>query len=47
MMDKAHSSTILFLEDRVLREVSMNETTAGVRLKLENLYMTKSLANRL
>ncbi|KAK9067917.1 hypothetical protein SSX86_012028 [Deinandra increscens subsp. villosa] len=46
-MDKAHSALILCLGDRVLREVSKETTAGGVWMKLEQLYMTKSLANRL
>ncbi|KAK9053984.1 hypothetical protein SSX86_025059 [Deinandra increscens subsp. villosa] len=46
-LEKAHSAIILCLGDRVLREVSKEKTTASVWLKLESLYMTKSLANRL
>ena len=37
----------LCLSNSVLREVAKEETTAGLRLKLESLYMTKSVANRL
>ena len=47
ILDKAHSAIILSLGDKVLREVSKEESAAGVWAKLENLYMTKSLANRL
>ncbi|KAL1535775.1 Retrovirus-related Pol polyprotein from transposon TNT 1-94 [Salvia divinorum] len=47
MQYKAYSTLILNLTDRVLREVSKEETAAGVWAKLESLYMTKSLANRL
>ena len=47
MQYKAYSTLILNLTDRVLREVSKEDTTAGVWPKLESLYMTKSLANRL
>lgn len=47
MMEKAHSAIILCLGDKVLREVSRETTAAGVWTKLESLYMTKSLANRL
>lgn len=46
-MDKAHSALILSLGDKVLREVSKETTAAAIWLKLEHLYMTKSLANRL
>ena len=38
---------MLSLADKVLREVSRETTAAGVWAKLESLYMTKSLANRL
>lgn len=47
LMNKAHSAIILCLGDRVLREVSKEKTAASIWLKLEHLYMTKSLANRL
>ena len=47
LQDKAYSTLILSLSDRVLREVSKEETAAGVWAKLESLYMTKSLTNRL
>lgn len=47
ILDKAHSLIIFSLGDKVLREVSKEETTAGIWTKLEHLYMTKSLANRL
>ncbi|GJZ11469.1 hypothetical protein Tco_0546228 [Tanacetum coccineum] len=44
---KAHSAVILCLGNKVLREVTGETTTAGVWTKLKNLYMTKSLANKL
>nr|GFB87433.1 retrovirus-related Pol polyprotein from transposon TNT 1-94 [Tanacetum cinerariifolium] len=44
---KAHSVMILCLGNKVLREVTEETTAAGVWLKLETLYMTKSLANKL
>nr|GEU94014.1 retrovirus-related Pol polyprotein from transposon TNT 1-94 [Tanacetum cinerariifolium] len=44
---KAHSDVILCLGNKVLREVTGETTTAGVWSKLETLYMTKSLANKL
>ena len=44
---KAHSVVVLCLGDKVLREVAKETTAAGILEKLENLYMTKSLANRL
>lgn len=44
---KAHSQLILCLGDKVLREVARETTVACVWLKLETLYMTRSLANRL
>lgn len=47
MMEKAQSAIILCLGDKVLREVSKETTAAGMWLKLESLYMAKSLANRL
>ncbi|GJS68173.1 retrovirus-related pol polyprotein from transposon TNT 1-94 [Tanacetum coccineum] len=44
---KAHSAVILCLGNKVLREVTWETTVAGVCSKLETLYMTKSLANKL
>nr|GEW00572.1 zinc finger, CCHC-type [Tanacetum cinerariifolium] len=44
---KAHSAVILCLGNKVLREVTGKTTAAGVWSKLETLYMTKSLANKL
>nr|GEW70297.1 zinc finger, CCHC-type [Tanacetum cinerariifolium] len=44
---KAHSDVILCLGNKVLREVTGETTAAGVWSKLETLYMTKSLANKL
>ncbi|KHN39924.1 Retrovirus-related Pol polyprotein from transposon TNT 1-94, partial [Glycine soja] len=47
LQQKAHSAIILSLGDKVLRQVSKETTVAGVRSKLEGLYMTKSLVNHL
>ncbi|GKC36281.1 retrovirus-related pol polyprotein from transposon TNT 1-94 [Tanacetum coccineum] len=44
---KAHSAVILCLGNKVLREVTGKTTAVGVWSKLETLYMTKSLANKL
>nr|GEV91703.1 zinc finger, CCHC-type [Tanacetum cinerariifolium] len=44
---KAHSAVILCLSNKVLREVTGATTVARVWSKLETLYMTKSLANKL
>ncbi|KAH9770104.1 hypothetical protein KPL71_012259 [Citrus sinensis] len=44
---KARSTIILSLGDSVIREVAKERIVAGLWAKLENLYMTKSLANRL
>nr|GFA98238.1 retrovirus-related Pol polyprotein from transposon TNT 1-94 [Tanacetum cinerariifolium] len=44
---KAHSAMILCLGNKVLREVTEETTAAGFWSKLETLYMTKSLANKL
>ena len=46
-MKKARSAIILNLDDKVLREVAREESAAAIWKKLEELYMTKSLANRL
>ena len=47
MSDKVYSAIILCLRDKVLKAFSKKMITASVWLKLENLYMTKSLTNRL
>ena len=47
LMEKAHSSIILKIGDKVLRKVSKEKIVARVWTKLESLYMTKSLVNRL
>ena len=47
IMKKARNAIILNLDDKVLREVAREESTAAIWKKLEELYMTKSLANRL
>ena len=44
---KAHSVMQLYLADEVLQEVADKDTAAGLWLKLESLYMTKSLTNKL
>lgn len=47
IMDKAHSAIILSLGDKALQEVSKDKSAQAMWLKLELLYMTKSLANTL
>ncbi|KAE8700517.1 hypothetical protein F3Y22_tig00110556pilonHSYRG00215 [Hibiscus syriacus] len=47
ILEKAHSAIILSLGDKALREVSREITAQALWAKLELLYMTKSLANRL
>nr|GEV66436.1 retrovirus-related Pol polyprotein from transposon TNT 1-94 [Tanacetum cinerariifolium] len=44
---KAHSALLLCLDNKLLQEVNKEDSTTGVWLKLETLYMTKSLANKL
>nr|GEZ04257.1 zinc finger, CCHC-type [Tanacetum cinerariifolium] len=44
---KAHSALLLCLDNKVLREVNKEDSAAVVWLKLETLYVTKSLANKL
>ncbi|GKE20485.1 hypothetical protein Tco_1431997 [Tanacetum coccineum] len=44
---KAYSAVILCLGNKVLRKVNGETTATGVWSKLETLYMTKSLANKL
>ena len=43
LLDKAHSTIVLSLGDRVLRQVSKEKTATELLTKLESLYMTKSL----
>lgn len=45
VLNKAHSALILSLGNKVLREVSKKKSAIVIWNKLENLYMTKSLAN--
>lgn len=44
---KAHSLILLSLFDEVLYEVVDEETASGLWLKLEKVYMTKSICNKL
>ena len=46
-MDKTHNALSLCLLDEVLREISKKDTTAKLWLKLESIYITKLLTNRL
>ncbi|KAL6138517.1 hypothetical protein ACLB2K_063799 [Fragaria x ananassa] len=43
----SHSTILLCLADDIITEVAEEETAAGLWLKLESLYMTKSLTNKL
>ena len=47
MEEKAHSTILLSLDDHINTEVVYQETAANLWLKLESLYMTKSLTNKL
>lgn len=47
ILRKARSAIFLSLDDKVLREVAHEKTACAVWKKLEELYMVKSLANRL
>lgn len=47
LMDEFKSITILFLGDKVQREVAKEQTTTATWEKLESLYMTKSLPHML
>ncbi|RXH93916.1 hypothetical protein DVH24_015983 [Malus domestica] len=42
-LDQAHSVIMLSLSNEVLHEMDDETTTAGLRLKLESIYMTKFL----
>jgi len=46
MVNKVRSAIVLCLEDKVLRDVAKESTTASMWSKLESLYITKSLAHR-
>ena len=46
-MEKMHSDILLCLGNEVLREVVEEDMTTKLWLKLESLYMTKSLTNHL
>ncbi|KAK9675632.1 hypothetical protein RND81_11G020200 [Saponaria officinalis] len=45
--EKAHLTIMLCLDDDIITEVAEEETAAGLWAKLESLYMTKSLTNKL
>ena len=45
--EKAHSTILLCLADDIITEVTDQATAASLWLKLESLYMTKSLTNKL
>ena len=47
MQLKAHSAVILCLGDKVLRDVQECKTAVGILEKLDEVYLAKSLANRL
>ena len=44
---RAKATIILYLSNEVLYNVMNKKTTAGLWCKLESLYMTKSLSNKL
>ena len=45
--EKAHATIMLCLVDDIITEIVDQDTAAGLWLKLESLYMTKSLTNKL
>ena len=45
--NKAHNTIILHLQDEMLREVAKEEYASGLQAKLEELFLEKSLTNRL
>ena len=45
LLERAHSAIQLSLSDEVLREVAEETSAASLWLRLESLYMTKSLTN--
>lgn len=47
MIEESHDAIVFKLGDKVLRQVSKENIAADVWTKLQGLYMTKSLVNRL
>lgn len=45
--NKAHNNIILHLSDEVLRETTKKKIASSLRIKLEELFLKKSLAKRL
>ena len=45
--EKAHSTLLLVLDDHIITEVAEEDSVVGLWCKLESLYMTKSLTNKL
>lgn len=45
MLELAYNTIILYLGDTVMGDVSKEKNAAEVWLKLEQLYMTKSMTN--
>ena len=45
--EKVHATIMLCLADDIITEIADQDTVAGLWLKLESLYMTKSLTNKL
>ena len=43
--EKAHSTILLCLADDIITEIAEEDIASGLWLKLESLYMTKSLTN--
>ena len=47
MLETAYSTMILYFSDSVLRKCNKETIAASLWLKLESLYMTKSLNNQI
>jgi len=47
MEENAHSTLLLALEDHIITEVAEEDTDVGMWCKVESLYTTKSLTNKL
>lgn len=47
MLEKAQNAIILCMGDNPFREVAKEKSAAAMWLKLENLYITRPLENRL
>lgn len=47
LLELAYNTIILYLRDKVLRDISTEKNASGMWLELEQLYMSKILTNRM